>query len=131
MKRYEVHAIRSERWWALQCPELPGMHSQARTLEEADGMAREAIAMMTDAPENSFDLTIVATQWAAALNAEARTRHQANELRADAERQRILILQEMKDRGISLRDSARILGISHQRVGQLLASEPKPDQVEA
>jgi predicted RNase H-like HicB family nuclease len=46
MAVYRVTARRSGAWWALQVPALPGVFSQARSLETADAAAREAIAAM-------------------------------------------------------------------------------------
>jgi hypothetical protein len=40
---------RSGRWWAISVPELKGVHTQARRLDQAEAMAREAIALMLDA----------------------------------------------------------------------------------
>ena len=42
---YEVVVRRSDNgWWALSCPEVRGAHSQVRQFEDAEGVARDAIA---------------------------------------------------------------------------------------
>lgn len=54
-----VEAVKSGDWWALQCPSIKGMFSQARKLgDEAEAMAREAIAMMLGCGEDEFDIEI-------------------------------------------------------------------------
>ncbi|MEU4162969.1 hypothetical protein [Actinoplanes sp. NPDC026670] len=58
---YEVVATRSGRWWALTVPGLKFAHTQARRLSEADEMARDLIAILTDAPEDSFSITLRTT----------------------------------------------------------------------
>jgi predicted RNase H-like HicB family nuclease len=55
---YRVTAARSGRWWAIEVPELRGVHSQARRLDQVEFIARAAIALMLDLPEVAFDLTI-------------------------------------------------------------------------
>jgi len=45
---YRVRAVRSGNWWSITVPELPGVFSQARRLDQVEAMAREAIAMMLD-----------------------------------------------------------------------------------
>ncbi len=47
-RAYRVRAVRSGSWWAITVPELPGVFSQARRLDQVEAMAREAIAMMLD-----------------------------------------------------------------------------------
>jgi predicted RNase H-like HicB family nuclease len=42
---YTVVARRSnDGWWALSCAEIRGAHSQVRQLDDAEDMARDAIA---------------------------------------------------------------------------------------
>lgn len=35
-------------WWAISVPELRGVHTQERTLDEVADMARDAVALMLD-----------------------------------------------------------------------------------
>ncbi|MFD1210998.1 type II toxin-antitoxin system HicB family antitoxin [Arthrobacter sp. GCM10027362] len=49
---------RSEGWWAIEIPEVYGAHSQARTLEEVEFMARDAAALLIGRLENDFEVTI-------------------------------------------------------------------------
>ena len=39
-------------------PELRGVHTQARRLEKADAMVRDAITLFLDVPSDSFDVRI-------------------------------------------------------------------------
>lgn len=53
VKTYRVVVERSGMWWAAHAPEVPGVHTQARSLERIEAGAREAIALMLDvAPES-------------------------------------------------------------------------------
>ncbi|MFD1364216.1 hypothetical protein [Actinoplanes sichuanensis] len=58
MINYEVVATREGRWWALTVSGLRFGHTQARRLSEADEMARDLIAIQTDAAEDSFTITL-------------------------------------------------------------------------
>ena len=51
---YRVRAVRSGGWWAITVPELPGVFSQARRLDQVETMAREAIALMLDIDTNEI-----------------------------------------------------------------------------
>ena len=43
---YRVEAVRSGDWWSITVPELSGVFSQAKRLDQVERSAREAIAMM-------------------------------------------------------------------------------------
>lgn len=58
MMRYEVIARRSGDQWALQVPFVPGAHSQCERLDQAASKIIEAIAMVLDVPDDSFEVEI-------------------------------------------------------------------------
>lgn len=55
---YRCVAVRSGEWWALETPEVDGIYSQARTVEEIEPMIRDALALWFEVPEDSFDVVI-------------------------------------------------------------------------
>jgi predicted RNase H-like HicB family nuclease len=55
---YAVVARRSGSWWSISVPELPGVFSQAPTWPLVEPMAREAIALFLDVPEDSFVVSV-------------------------------------------------------------------------
>src|SRR5207245_11401127 len=57
-KTYTARCQRSGDWWAISVPELRGVHTQARRLEKAEAMVRDAIALFLDVPSESFDVRI-------------------------------------------------------------------------
>ena len=59
MKTYMVRAERCEGWWALEVPEVPGLFSQARRLDRAEGAVQDALATMLDLDPESFQLEVV------------------------------------------------------------------------
>ena len=126
-KTYRATVRRDGRWWFIEVPGEQGLYSQARRLDQAEAMIREVIGLMRDVPEDTFDVEIE-------LPAELRS--QANHLRvlrtfADslavraAVEQRKLATTLHEDQGWSVRDIGDVLGVSHQRVAQLLAT-PAP-----
>jgi predicted RNase H-like HicB family nuclease len=56
---YSARAVRSGDWWAITVDELKGVHSQARRLDQAATMAREAISLFLDVAIDSFEVTVV------------------------------------------------------------------------
>jgi hypothetical protein len=45
-------------WLLIDVPELPAAHSQARRLDQVEDVARDLIALLTDADPGSFDVDI-------------------------------------------------------------------------
>ena len=125
MTHYTANVTRDGKWWMITVPGIDGL-TQARRLGEAELMAREYIAGMTDAEldDVTVDLTITIDH----LDAGAR----AEQIRAERQQAAALearILAESKDLArtlaecaVPVRDIGELLGISFQRASQLLHS---------
>ncbi|SDS21985.1 hypothetical protein SAMN04488543_1303 [Friedmanniella luteola] len=121
--KYQVNVTRDGRWWMLEVPDLD-VTSQARRLGEVEQMAREAIAVTTDAPVDGVqvelrlpDLGLVKASRLADLYRE-RAEIAEREVRLAAETRDVAV--GLVDAGVPLRDVGEILGVSHQRVHQLV-----------
>ena len=122
--KYTAMARRSGRWWAINVPELDGVFSQARRLDGIELMARDAIALMLDVDPASFDIDVIE-------NLEPLTEDQLEDVRAVREAAAAMqrrangktreFVMDLHRSGYPLRDIAHLVGISHQRVAQLLA----------
>ena len=122
---YLAVARRSGRWWAVEVPSLPGVFTQARTLDAVEPMVRDAIAMFRHAAAES-----IAVEVQCEPPAEARGDvEEALARRAEAERAQAAATAAMRQAvaalaqiGLTNRDAGRLLGVSHQRVAQIAAS---------
>lgn len=112
---------RSGGWWAVEVPELPGLFTQVRRLEQVAAAVTDAAALMTDEPVDEVtvhpvlpdDLESVIKQVQnEAAKAEAAQRRAAEDVRA-------LVACLRTQHGLSVRDVGTVLGISPQRVSQL------------
>jgi predicted RNase H-like HicB family nuclease len=117
--------------WTVELEEEPRVHTWGKTVEQALARMREAAALWFQTDEASIDLT----PRPVLPKATGRTVEQARQAREDARNADRLAIERTKkaaaalaDRGISMRDSATILGISHQRVHQLLVPETPPQR---
>lgn len=120
MKTYRVNATRVGQWWSLDAPEVRFGSSQCKRLDQAEDVIREAIAIALDVDGDSFGIS---------LSVEPPPGVTAAVERAQASRRRIAELQDeyfsavadiVLDEGLTYRDAGVILGISHQRVGQIV-----------
>ena len=125
-RSHRVEAVRSGNWWAITVPGLDGVFSQARRLDQVEARAREAVAMMLDIDEAAVgELAVSVTppdtvadllrQLDASLAVAATATEQAATLRRQ-------VAQELLDEGFPMRDVGRLIGVSHQRVSQILAN---------
>ena len=123
---YEVSAQRDGHRWFLRVVALPGVFSQVRRLDQAEAMARDAIAAFLDTPVSSFDV-VVAVSLPADLQRDVAS---VQDLRTDLDRTereyaectRRLATRLVQREGMTVREAGRILGLSYQRVSQLVAA---------
>lgn len=115
-------------WWFIDVPELPGCHSQARNIASGRDHIREAISMVTNADLDTFDLDVdyqLPKAQQAAVAKARRTRERAEEAAqraaeaAQATEAAVRVLQEGPIK-LGTRDVAELVGVSHQRVAQIL-----------
>ena len=119
---YQVKARRSGDWWALEVPEVPGVYSQTKRLDQAEAVAREAIAVMLDTEPDDIEVAIDAEIPDDAREAlkHVEQAKKATEAAAEAEKEAMQRAASILTRDLSQRDASRFLGVSFQRVSQLL-----------
>ena len=123
---YRVEAVRSGDWWSITVPELSGVFSQAKRLDQVERNAREAIAMMLDIAEvdvGSLEVDVTppgtAVEVLKRLEDFVATANEATDAATAARREAAQLLRE---EGLPIRDVGELIGVSHQRVSQILAS---------
>ncbi|MBI4259862.1 MAG: type II toxin-antitoxin system HicB family antitoxin [Actinobacteria bacterium] len=127
---YRVDVRRDETGaWIADVPDVPGCHSYGRTLRQVRTRIREALALWVDDAESAE------LDWRVHLPAEARgelraahtSRERASQAQEEAQARVASAAQELVGRfGLSLRDAAELMGLSHQRVQQVLAAGSHP-----
>ena len=126
---YKAAALHDPPWWSIEITEgLPANMlgvSQARRLTEVEPTAREVIAELTEVDPSrvEVEVTIRMPEPVAAAQealAEAETKAQES-IRAAAECRR-RVAMAARNEGFTMREVAKLLGISHQRVSQLISA---------
>ncbi|MFJ9387721.1 hypothetical protein ACIRON_02800 [Nocardioides sp. NPDC101246] len=122
MKTYEVLADRDEQYWRVRVPAVDRVTS-ARHVREIETMARDLIAIMEDVEPDSFEIDMrieLPADVRAHLDAAARLREEATRANAEAAQEARAAARGLVDAGMPLRDAGAVLGVSHQRVAQLV-----------
>ena len=123
MASYRVTYTRDESgWWQARVPAVPGCRTQGRTVGEARRRIREALGLFVDdaAPATLVDAVKLPAIASRAIQQYATWRkkaHQDEQRASRAARTAIRTLQRKLK--LSARDTADLLGISHQRVHQI------------
>lgn len=128
MKRYEVTARRAGSWWAFEVHGVPGALGQARRLEQVEGAARDVAAMMLGVDERDVDVELrplLADDVAVHVDEVRRRRAQAELAAAVALLGAVVAVRQLRKAGLPDRDTAELLGISHQRVSQLAKEDQR------
>lgn len=107
--------------WTVAIQGLNGCQTYGRSLSQAHERIRQALAVWLDCNEDSLDIhdrypakvTAVATR-------VARARDQAQRAGSKAHQQTIEAVKTLTALGLSRRDAGELLGLSHQRIQQLL-----------
>lgn len=124
--RYTARVSRDGRWWMISVPEIDGL-TQARRLSEVVTMARELIALTLDIGTEDIDIALSIDSIGdidvqSRLDEIAREREEARDVeRRLAEHTRALA-RDLASHDVPQRDIGAVLGVSHQRANQLLAS---------
>jgi predicted RNase H-like HicB family nuclease len=112
--------------WTVELEEEPRVHTWGKTVDQALTRMREAAALWFQLEEDQIELL----PRPVLPKSADRTVEQARQAREQARSADRLAVERTRkaaaaltSRGISMRDAAAILGISHQRVHQLLMAD--------
>jgi predicted RNase H-like HicB family nuclease len=119
-KRYRATVERDEAgWWVATIHAIAGVHTQGRTLEQVRERVREALAAAK--PDAVLGEVVIKPKVLGALLRRVQIARQRAK-KQDAEAQKLLRLaaRELKAKGVGRRDAGELLGVSFQRVQQLV-----------
>ena len=131
--RYRVTAERDGKFWLLRVPELPGIFTQVRRLQQAHDMIRDAIALMLDVSADTFEVDVepaLDPELAELIASTQRIRNAAAHFVTGSNTRLARTVHALVDQELTVRDAAALLHLSFQRVAQL-AAEPVPASDEA
>jgi hypothetical protein len=124
VKTYNVTVTREGKWWMIDVPAIDGL-TQARRLSEIKDMAISLIAITLDVPASQVGVNIVAMivdgtdlverrqQIENEREAARQAEHKVSELMVD-------LVRKLNADHVPLRDIGEAVGVSFQRVHQLL-----------
>ena len=123
VKTYRALATQEARFWLLSVPELD-IVTQAKKLDRAEAIVRDLIAVWLDVPPDSFAVEVepqLDDEWTKLLRETRDARTIADHASARASELLRTSVSTLHDAGLTAREVGSLVGISYQRVQQLLA----------
>jgi hypothetical protein len=126
---FVVDAERDGRFWFLRVRDRPELFTQTVRLDRAKAMVRDLIATWDDIDPTSFAVFVLPVAPAEArelVDAASKARVAASAAAARSAIATRAAARALVDAGLTVRDAGAVLGVTHQRVAQLVAMPP-PD----
>ncbi|MEQ4568497.1 type II toxin-antitoxin system HicB family antitoxin [Paenarthrobacter sp. CAP02] len=123
MRKLTARAERGSGWWVIEVPEIEGLLTQAKTLGQVEFMVKDAAALITGEPEESFEVQVVpviSEEVREHLAAAKKLFEQAAKAQHSAAEESRLAARGLAASGLTVRDVGTVLGVSHQRAHQLV-----------
>jgi hypothetical protein len=102
---------RAGRWWTIRVPQIEGMTTQVRSLDQADIVTRQLIARTLAVPLESIRVDVLPDAPLPVAHA-LQARHAARQAVEVATRATRDALDALAGEGIAFRDAATMLGLS-------------------
>ena len=115
-----AQATRSGNWWAVEVPEIPGLFTQAKRLDQIGAMVADAAGLLG---HEQVEVTVepqLSSADQAAVEAAKTHRAQLRDAEGAAAAASRAAVSRLRSEGLPVRDVATLMGISPQRVSALI-----------
>lgn len=121
---YDVKVTREAPFWVAEVRGLPGGATETRALADLESEVRDLISGLRDVDEEDISLTwdysrAFPAEVATALGQMLQARAELSRFRSEYERLQHDAVVGIREQGISVRDAAVLVQLSHQRVSQI------------
>ena len=112
-------AERCDGWWAVEVPEIPGLFTQARRLDQIDGMVRDAAGLLGREIDRVAVQPKLGEQDERMLSELLDAKQEATKAQETASRLTRGTIRALREQGMTVRDVADLIGVTPQRVSAL------------
>lgn len=124
MDTYDARVYREGKWWMVEVPAIDGL-TNTRRFSEVELMARELIAVTLNVPLSQvavrIDSIAVGRDIAKDIANVQHARQRAAEAETAANQQTKALAEELVRADVPLRDVGAVVGLSYQRIHQLVS----------
>ncbi|QNQ90732.1 transcriptional regulator [Corynebacterium poyangense] len=123
MKTVTAYATRCEGWWAVRVPEIDGLFTQARRLDQIPKMVRDAANLLDGIPPTELEVDV---EIDGDLEPQIRKVQEARRAAEVSQRAATDIsratVKALAHQGVCYRDIGQLLGVSYQYTQKLAKS---------
>lgn len=112
-------AQRSGDWWAITVPEIDGIFTQAKRLDQIEGLVQEAASLLGYQVQHVQVEPILSEQDEQLLEQLLTAKHEAITAQERASALARSTVATLRNQGFTVRDVASIIGVTPQRVSML------------
>lgn len=120
----EVKALceREAEGWSVEIPEFKNLHFSTRRLDKVEALVREAAKNYGITDNCDVVIKVIASMPGLICDMESAQEkmRQATKLQEEASQEIREVVGRMRDQGLTMRDIAVLLGVTPQRVAQLV-----------
>lgn len=124
--RVTAKATRSGAWWAIEVPEVPGLFTQAKRLDQVEAEVIDAAGMLGVVVDQVLVEPDLSTEEGDLVKRATRARALAESAAREASSASRAAVSRLRSDGLTVRDVASILGVSAQRVSVLDEDRTRP-----
>ena len=107
---------RSNGWWAISVPEIPGLFTQAKRLDQVERMVLDAASLLNKDVSHVEVVPVLDEDAQIMLRELEETRAKAEALQKESSDMTKRAIRLFQAEGLTLRDIASLIGLSPQRV---------------
>ena len=115
--------VRDGKWWIVRVPEVRGLFTQVRRLDQVEEWVLDAASMLDDQPPEGWTVTVVPEldeADVASVTSAKQARARLQEAQEEAAQANRATVARLSAQGLTVRDIGTILDVSPQRAQQLL-----------
>ncbi|MDO8730983.1 MAG: hypothetical protein Q7L55_00170 [Actinomycetota bacterium] len=125
-RSFNANAVHIQGYWAITIHGVLNstIHTQAKRIDRIEYMARDAIALGLQVQPDSFDVTVsfkIDPQLQASIDQAKTASRTAQDAQLQATSKTKSAVELLHEQGFSTRDAGALIGLSPQRISQLLA----------
>jgi predicted RNase H-like HicB family nuclease len=120
-----AECTRDDGWWVVRVPEIRGLFTQVRRLDQVEEWILDAAALLDEQPSEGYTVEVVpllADVDADAIKEAKAFRLRLKEAEAAAATASRNAVSRLRAQGLPMRDVATLIGVSPQRVSVLAAA---------
>lgn len=111
-----AHVTRANGWWAISVPEIPGLFTQAKRLDQVERMVLDAASLLNKDVSHVEVVPVLDEDAQIMLRELGETRAKAEALQKESSDMTKRAIRLFQAEGLTLRDIASLIGLSPQRV---------------